>query len=354
MAKYDVTPELAEAIKTVRIQNHITAKSIAEHIGKSQSYLSKLEKGAIKSIKEDELLNIFHFISKNGENSQRSVEQILESTLETLSLKYSDSEIEEYQWFINFDRVLRLIPIPDELVDDFNHRLHNLDVSIEYLCDRINANEGIPEEIRSEEKHPYNKWQTSVDNHQVKYSFIKMRVSASEISKILSKDIRKSNYSTILAIAYYLTKIEKHGDVVEIDMQSESKIMKEAEEFLSNHKFFSIAKKTQMLKETHSKSEFDELFSSFDTENRALLNELLKVFKLFTELDIEGTNKKLRAFVNNLQWDSGFIMRLLSISFSDLKDMSFTTKKELLSEIESIQKKYKNYPKNKTQIEIYD
>ena len=40
MAKFDVTPELATTIKTVRIQNHITSKSVAEHIGKSQAYMS--------------------------------------------------------------------------------------------------------------------------------------------------------------------------------------------------------------------------------------------------------------------------------------------------------------------------
>lgn len=62
MARYDVTPELASIIKSTRIVNNVTAKSVAEHIGKSQSYISKLEKGGIKSIEENELISIFKFI----------------------------------------------------------------------------------------------------------------------------------------------------------------------------------------------------------------------------------------------------------------------------------------------------
>ena len=34
MAKYDVTSELASVIKSTRIANNVTAKSIAEHVGK--------------------------------------------------------------------------------------------------------------------------------------------------------------------------------------------------------------------------------------------------------------------------------------------------------------------------------
>ena len=42
MPKYAVTPVLADTIKTVRLQNHVPSKAVAEHIGKSQSYMSKL------------------------------------------------------------------------------------------------------------------------------------------------------------------------------------------------------------------------------------------------------------------------------------------------------------------------
>lgn len=62
MGKFSVTPELAEIIKTTRIQNNVTAKDIAKHIGKSQAYMSKLEKAEIKTIEESNLTEIFRFI----------------------------------------------------------------------------------------------------------------------------------------------------------------------------------------------------------------------------------------------------------------------------------------------------
>ena len=42
MAKFEVTPELANMIKSARVQNDITAKAVAEHIGKSQFQRIKL------------------------------------------------------------------------------------------------------------------------------------------------------------------------------------------------------------------------------------------------------------------------------------------------------------------------
>ena len=42
--------ELASTLKSIRIQYNVTAKSVAEYIGKSQSYISKLEKAEIKTI----------------------------------------------------------------------------------------------------------------------------------------------------------------------------------------------------------------------------------------------------------------------------------------------------------------
>ena len=50
MPRFDVTQPLAETIKTIRIQNKISSKDLAKKIGKSPSYLSKLEKAEIKSI----------------------------------------------------------------------------------------------------------------------------------------------------------------------------------------------------------------------------------------------------------------------------------------------------------------
>ena len=45
MPRAVVTPELTEILRSIRLQNKIQAKLLAEHIGKSPAYISKLESG---------------------------------------------------------------------------------------------------------------------------------------------------------------------------------------------------------------------------------------------------------------------------------------------------------------------
>jgi len=354
MAKYDVTPELAETIKSVRLQNHITSKSVAEHIGKSQSYMSKLEKGDIKTIHEEELTKIFRFIFGSDKGFQDFLNSALGRIFETLELRFTDQEIADQIWFDNYDTVLRLIPIPDELVDCLYARLQAIGLSIDALCARINANEGISPKVVNTDKYPFNEWQPFVVNHKIEFVFIKMRVSVSDITNILERKTRTANYVTVLAIAYYIIKTEKHGSIIQISEDDERAVMNEAYDLLSCYRFYSIAVKNKLNRQAHSHTERNELLSSFDRENILLVNEVLKYIKLISEIDIANTNKQLTSFVNNLKWDGGFMMRLISIPFADMENVSFTIKKQMLSEIYDIAMKYKELPAEQKRIETYD
>ena len=354
MAKYDVTPELGEIIKTVRIQNHVSAKSIAEHIGKSQSYVSKLEKGAIKTIKEEELTSIFRYILGSQKNFQEFLDSALGTIFETLELRYSDEEIDEQIWFDNYDTVLRQIPLPNELINSINDRMRSIGLSVETLCARINANEGIAPEVAQLEKYPFNVWCPYVVDQKIKYSFIKMQVTVSEVTSILEGRISTSNYVTLLAIVYYLTKIEKCGERVNISESEESSIKNCAKEYLNYYRFFSIAEKNKLRRQAHSKAEQDALLSSFDQENNNLINSVLTAFKLYSEIDITFVNRSLKAFVSNLKWDPGYMMRLLSIPFSELEISSFTVKKQMLSEIEAVANRFGDLPSEQKVLETYD
>lgn len=354
MAKFDVTPELGEIIKTVRMQNHVSAKSIAEHIGKSQSYMSKLEKGAIKTIQEEELTSIFRFILGSQKNFQGFLDSALGKIFDTLVIRYSDDDIDKQIWFDNYDTVIRQIPLPIDLIKNINDRMRSIGLSIEALCARINANEGIPSEVEQIEKYPFNEWCPYVVDHKFMYSFIKMQVTASEVTSILEGRISTSNYVTLLAIVYYLTKIEKCGERVNISEPEESSIKICTKEYLNQYRFFSIAEKNKLRRQAHSKAEQDALLSSFDQENNSLINGILTAFKLYSEIDITFVNKSLKAFVSNLKWDPGYMMRLLSIPFSELEISSFTVKKQMLSEIETIANRFGNLPSEQKALETYD
>lgn len=348
MAKYDVTSELAETIRTVRIQNHVTAKSVANHIGKSKSYISKLENGEIKTIQEKELSNIFRYILGSDDGYQDFLNNKLERLLDTLEVRYSDEEIKEQLWFYNYDTVLRLIPIPGALIDDINSRLNLLQISSSVICDRINSNEDFPKD-KEVEKCPPNEWQARIKNHHVDISFIKMMVSYTDIMGILTKEKTSCNYVTLLSIVYYLLKFEKG-----FGAQEGKYLLEVAEDYLNHFKFYSLITKYKLSQQAKTQSDYESFMSSFDKTNYDLMNQIIASFKVFSDLDIERTNKYLEVFIDNLKWDNSFMMALIGTSFYDLKCMSFTVKKQMLTEIQAIIQKYKEMPDSQKQLEVYE
>lgn len=354
MAKYDVTPELAATIKAVRIQNHIASKSVAEHIGKSQSYMSKLEKGDIKTIEEAELTSIFRFIFGSNKGFQDFLDSALGTIFSTLELRFSDEEIAEQIWFDNYDTVLRMIPIPASMIDDLYGRMAVLNLSIEDLCTRINSNEGISPKVQNTDSYPFNEWYPFVVDHQIEFRFIKMKVDLVDIEEILTKVKSATNYVTMLSIAYYIMKAENFGERIRLSEDEDKLLMRKASDYLNSYKFFSIVEKNRLRKHAQSGAERDELLSSFDRENRALINEILSAFQFFSELNIIKMNESLSVFVENLKWDNSFMIKLVSVPFCDIKDTSFALKKEMLTEIQNVVKKYTELPDNQKMIENYD
>ena len=91
MAKVEITPILADSIKTLRMQKGISSRGIASAIGRSPSYFSKIENGSIKSIDKSELDRIFDVIT----GDDRSLDKQIDSLYATLKIKYSAEEIKE-------------------------------------------------------------------------------------------------------------------------------------------------------------------------------------------------------------------------------------------------------------------
>ena len=352
MAKYKVTPELAYTIKSARTQKNITSKAIAKHINKSQSYMSRLEKAEIKTIDEKDLSDILMYIYSE-ESSEPTLESILDSIYSTLELQFSDSEIEQQLWFDNFDTVVRKIPIPKELVNDISEKMQEQGISISALCQRINANEGILPEIENDDDYPFNEWQALVRNHKIEFSFIKMKVAEQEIASIVSGETESANYVSLLAISYYLHKITQYGTQIVLSKEESNNLWCKATDYLNSYRFYSISEKYKLAKQAKSQDERDRLLSTFDRENIQLVTDILSRIKVFSELDIQNNNRVLSSFLQNLDWDLGFVLSLVGMNFRELKDLSYSNKVQLLSEIKELIKKYKSLPDQQKTIDLY-
>ena len=332
MPRFDVTQPLAETIKTIRIQNKISSKDLAKKIGKSPSYLSKLEKAEIKSIDANDLEQLLNHIYIDNKNFQAR----LESIFDVLTLRYSKSEIKNQLWFENYDTAFRQIPIPPSLIDELNLIKTRIQITIDELCLHINNNEDVKKKIKNIDSYPVNEWQAQVVDKAIISTFIVMKLEKDTVSKILNKQIQKTNYITILAIAYHLLKQEKFPNDYNLSDITISKILLEARDILNKHKFHSISDKKRLNAIARNDKEKTELLTEHEKENIGLLEFINKEFKVFSEVDIVKANDCLIEFKKNLEWDNMFMVSLMRLRFYELENFTRPEKEVLFKNIASI------------------
>lgn len=347
MAKVYVTQELAETIKSIRLQNKILSKDLANVIEKSPAYVTKLEKGEIRTIDIDELNKIFNYIIGDDTSFDETIQKIYS----VLKYNYSDEEIEHQIWFSNYDTIKRKIPIPSTLIDEINARIQDLNISRAYLKKRINANESLSQAEIENPDIPFNQWYSS-ENKPKGAQSIKINITDDILNGILDKTIDITKYIYMLAISYYLIKIEKFKDIINVG-DEENCIMSEAIDLLSKHKFYSLTAKSKALEAAASYEEQLELLNSFDKKNYELVNLILKKIRLISDDDIKTTNKYLEMLYKNLDWDLGFTLKIISLEFYRMEGKGYSIKKELVGKIEKLLNEYIEIPNEKTLFEKY-
>ena len=346
MPKIVVTDKLADTLKMLRLQNGIKAKELAEYLGKTPGYVSKLEKQAVKNIELETVESIFSFIL--GDDYKKT--EIWEQIYASLQIKYSKAEIDEEIWFSNFDTVYRYIPIPETIVDYFNDKLLSLNITRDFLLQRINANEALSDEEINDEKIKTNIWYTASSDGKAS---IKISIEKDELSNILDKKTLSSPYIYIFCILYYILKIEKYGSIIKINDPQIRELNQEVKSILNSHKFYSIIERENIVGQAQSKDEIRNLLSSFDNDNAKLIGEILGELKFASDMDIRITNDRLTGFLKNLSTDVWFTLKLISFDYYLLEAVDMSQRKEFLKEIDELIKKYTDNQKNIKFTETY-
>lgn len=346
MPRYEVTPGLAEALRSIRLQNKIQANKLAAHIGKSPAYISKLENGSIQTITPEELSAILKFISGEGHSTE-----VAEQIYASLKIKYSAKDIEEQLWFKNYDTVECKIPLPISLTQDLVRRLEMLGITQQYLCSRINTNEALSTEEIADEDIPYNQWYQGKKGETSQS--IKIKMSEAQIADLLSHNHELVSYIFIFCIAFYLLKIEKYGDIISISDDENSELMRATTDYLNSYKFYTISEKNLVLANKKASEDVRDLLSSFDTENMEYISDILTGFRFATDHNIKLTNEYLKVFRDNMHWDLGFMLRVISMDYKLLEKTTVSNKRQLLAEIEDLIQRYASLPEEQNVIEEY-
>lgn len=348
MARAIVTPELADTLRSLRLQNKVQAKALAAFIGKSPAFISKLENGNIQTISTTELYEIINFILGDTDNQTELVEKIYAS----LKFKYSKKEIEEQLWFTNFDTVERQIPVPESLIDELNGIMERNEISLQYLLDRINANEALTKEENEDHSIIYNQWYDQ-NNQSESGPRIKIKMDEGQLQALLSKKIDVSPYVFVLCVALCILKIDRFGHRVQILSDDYEELMTKSIDLLNTHKFFSILEKDKLLSGKQTQEEIANLLSAFDRDNMEVINKIIAGFHFASECNIKSTNIQLNKFCDNMHWDLGFMLRIISLDFKKLEKTSVSNKRNLIKSFESLLDEYEHLPDDQNKIEIY-
>lgn len=345
MPKVNITKELAEKIKELRVNNKVKAIDLADHIKKSPAYITKLENGDIKTLDYEELLIVFNFISKDEEDFGKIIDK--------LSL---EPDLIEQTWFVNFDTVTRKIPVSNDLVDYINKKISDLELNISFVVNYVNQNEDLSDfndkyniDIS---KFKSNYWHTYENLEGKISSFIRMELNLNEIIGILDKKIDTSNYVTIQSILYNLFRLE-YGLNAPLNDEDNERIKKEVIKILNSYKFYSSIEKNRVLENAVTKQEFDSLLNEFDLTNMKLINEFLNYIRFLSEFNIKYTNEKMVLVNKNYNWDASYLLSISSLPFYELDNISNSLKKNLLEDIKNIIETYKNKPEPEKTIEFY-
>lgn len=347
MPRAIVTPELAETLRSVRLKYKVQANKLAEHIKKSSAFISKLESGNIQTIDTEDLYKILQYIC-NETNAAELADRIYKS----LKIKYTAAEIEKQLWFVNFETIECLLPLPNALIDSLNARIESLGISRQYLCSRINANEALSQEEVNDETLILNQWYHREQSEGFAQS-IKINLPEKKLHDILDKKYDVAPYLFIFVIMFYLLKIAKYGDIISLSIEENTALMDETTEELNRYKFFSISEKNRLLSEKQTAEEVQDLLTSFDHDNIEIIGDILSGFRFASNHNIKATNAQLQRFDQNMRWDLGFMLRIISLEFTLLDKTSVSNRKNLLQEIESLIIKYSNLSDAQNRIEEY-
>lgn len=345
MPRTVITPELADTLRLLRIQNNISAKDLSVHINKSPSYITKLEKCYIKSVDSDLIDNILKYITNDDTEGNKLAEEIFS----TLKHKYSKEEIDQQVWFTNYDTVFRQIPVSDTLIEFINSKIQDNNISIDYLLSRINSNEALPDEDKQDASIANNIWYASkaCNNTQA----IKIKMHKEQLATLLVGKLSSAPYYAIMTILFYILKIEKFKDKSVITDDEYKELMDETKAILNSFKFYSLIEKANIIAMADSKEQLSNLLNTFDYDNQILISEVLSNFKLASDFNVKLTNDRLKLFLSNLNWDLWFTLKIISFDFYKLETIDIDSKKALLIEVEKLLNSYIN--NKSTTVETY-
>ncbi|MGN0262347.1 MAG: multiprotein-bridging factor 1 family protein [Eggerthellaceae bacterium] len=339
--KLNVTPELARLIKTTRVKNGVSAKELAASIGKSRSYVSKLESGSIKTIERELLAQVLCLAS----GSDDFYGKVLPDAVQLLRSTMGEACIADQAWLIRFDVVERVVEVPPAMAQDFARNLDAMGVSKAELLAFANAN------IDSQESNalPANEI-ILFEQNGTKRLIARMDLTEEDVNQVLCKSGATTTYFKVYALAHAMFRLQLYPDYTEkLPPEEATSLLRCVAAFMDRWDFHSLIGFSHML----STDEFRESHTPLTESESDTVNRVACDLRKVVALDSLNAIGQLSVFEETLEWDPAFALKLMGIPFARLGDMSFANKRELLEQIQGVFERYASMDDFKRKMENY-
>ncbi len=342
--KFEVTPELALLIRTLQTQSGLSSKELAGIIGKSPSYVTKLEKGNIKKIQKEDLTQILSLVTEGDDFFEDKLPQMIR----TLSSIASPDALLNQGWLLQYDSYDRPITISPEMAQDIRRRMEKLSLDADRLSETINANK----DVRDRDKLPTNEI-VLMQRQDGRLFGLKASVDSQQIRNIIGQTDLRTNYGTLYSIMFILIKLDKYGDIGFMQPPQAIEVLQETGRYLASWQVFSLTHYGQFMTSDEFLKRQQQLLGPFDAGGLDTLPQIMDILRDLAEIDNIMTQTAGLAFLENLNWDPAFMLKLISLPFGQLKDLSHSNKAKLLEEISRLLETYHNMSDLEKKIETY-
>lgn len=339
--KFSVTPELALLLKTLRAQSGVSAKELAETLEKSPSYVSKLENGEVKSIYKDVLACALTAVAGGGD----FFEDVLPAAVRMLTSFMARERLLSQVWLLQFDVVERMVSVPVGMAADIKGHLADAGVTVPELVRRVNSNadSGLGAGF------PANEF-VSVDYEGSPRLTVRVELSEDRVERALAEEKPLLSYLDLMDIAFVMFRLVNYPEAVgKLPPDEAVTVLRCTASFMDQWGLHSLTGFSHFV----SSDEFVAHQEPLARTNPRIVQRIAEVLDEASRHDSIAVTNQLNAFYETLQWDPAFALKLLSIPFSDLGDVSFRTKRCLLADIRDLVDRYDQLPDFEKRLEEY-
>ena len=349
MARIDISQDLVDKLKSVRIKNSIRANELAKYIGKTPAYVSKLENGDFKTMDQESLEKIVNYITSDPNGYERFIDDFLK----TASSDEQDQQLD----IMRFDMAERVIPIPPSLVHYINDQMEALKISVPELVSYINSNDDYSDEFLRKCGLQKDMMKTNYfypiegnDDSGLPKTIILYHVSEYQLESILNFKTTSCAHVVLFSVVYCLLKLKNGGKQT---VENSWKLRSQASEILVENKFYTILDRSRFFAQTQQPEEYKTFLNESDLTNYTLVSEILKRIEYMSNYNINYTNEKLTGIVENLNAEVSFALSFMALPIHRLSQLSTTQKREFLHLANDIIDDMTNNPKPDSQIDLY-